>query len=92
MYLPSDGSGQLYLTARNWLSFTAVIKQTTFLSATRDSEYLLFVVGDWVGFQEHGTRTSLIRNLAKLIIISPINKLLRRIRLEATIQIQKALN
>lgn len=78
----------------NWFLFIAVIKQQmgSFLSAleTRDSECFLFMPGDWISSQEHGTAAPLIRNLAKLKIISPSNKLLRRIRQEATIQIQKA--
>ena len=78
----------------NWFLFIAVIKQRvgSFLlaSETMDSKCFLFAVGDWISFQEHGTAASLITNLAKLKIISPSNKLLRRIRQEATIQIQKA--
>lgn len=78
----------------SWFLFRAVIKQRldSFLSAsgTTDSKCFLFVAGDWLSFQEHGTRAPLIRNLAKLKIISLRNKPPRRIRLEATIQIQKA--
>jgi hypothetical protein len=78
----------------SWFLFRAVIKQSlaSFFSAseTRDSECFLFVAGDSISFQEHDTRVPLVRNLAKLKIISLSNKQLRRLKLEATIHIQKA--
>jgi hypothetical protein len=53
-----------------------------FLSASESkySECFLFAACDGINFQEHGNTVPLIRNLAKLKVLSPGVKLLRRIR------------
>ena len=63
--------------------FIGVIKQRVgFLSASESkySECFLFAACDGINFQEHGNIVPLIRNLAKLKVLSPGVKLLRRIK------------
>ena len=67
----------------NLFLFIGVIKQRVgFLSASESkySECFLFAACDGINFQEHGNTVPLIRNLAKLKVLSPGVKLLRRIR------------